>query len=80
MRRLLSFLRALYRRLSGYTPRLTSWVWCPNCRHNLNGDEASFQGYNDRGLVVYECALCAHRSSWDFDAPAPLLIEGEVLL
>jgi len=55
--------------------RRTSWAYCPECRHDLNGDDKSFQGYDEAGLVVYECSRCTHVSRWDFDPPAPILVE-----
>lgn len=56
-------------------PRRTSWVWCPRCRRDLNGDDASFQR-DDNGVVEYVCATCGHRSKWLFDAPVPVLLDG----
>lgn len=48
----------------------TSWVWCPICGRDLNGDSESF--VSDEEFVTYQCATCASISIWDFDAPAPI--------
>lgn len=48
----------------------TSWVYCPNCRRDLNGDNESF--VEDNRLVRYTCATCGFNSEWDFGAPVPL--------
>lgn len=52
----------------------TSWCYCPGCRHDLNGDDASFV-QDLEGFVLYKCASCGSTSQWDFTAPAPLLLD-----
>lgn len=59
-------------RLRGWFRRSkrTSWVYCPNCHRDLNGDNDSY--VSDRLYVRYTCAGCGVRSEWDFDAPVPI--------
>jgi hypothetical protein len=66
---------SLMRALRG--PTRTSWAWCPKCRRDLNGDAISFVSdeADSGGPVTYRCADCQTVSVWDFDAPAPLLLE-----
>lgn len=55
----------------------TCWVWCPVCKHDLNGDDESFVSDDENG-VHYRCASCGFRSLFDFDiAPVPVLMPGE---
>ncbi len=57
-------------------PTRTSWVYCPQCRHDLNGDDKSFVSDHD-GRVTYRCASCGHVSLFDFARyPVPVCIEG----
>lgn len=47
---------------------------CPKCRLNLV--EYAVE-YTDTDLVRYTCR-CGHKSGWQFDAPVPLLMEGDL--
>lgn len=49
----------------------SSWVYCPNCRRDLNGDNESFVD-DMGGLVRYTCTSCKANSEWLFDAPVPI--------
>lgn len=55
-------------------PKRTSWIWCPQCRHDLNGDDRSFTGYDTDGLAQYKCAACGFRSVFLLDAPVPIWV------
>lgn len=54
-------------------PSRSCWVWCPFCRHDLNGDEASFISETEEGVVLYRCAGCGRESRFDFNPPVPVL-------
>jgi len=57
-------------------PRRTTWVYCPTCRRDLNGDDESYidsSGDWDQ-FEQYLCASCGFRSEFDFDAPVPLYL------
>ena len=59
-------------------PTRTSWVWCPRCRHDMNGDNESFI-QDVEGIVLYRCAGCGHESTFDFaHYPVPVCVRGEV--
>ncbi len=67
---------ALYPRSA--KPARTSYVYCPRCRHDLNGDDESFVLEVD-GIVTYRCANCTHNSQFDFcHYPVPVCIEGRL--
>jgi len=53
----------------------TSWIYCPKCHHDLNGDGYSFaqHGMGDH-LAYYRCATCGLQSKFDLDAPVPLYV------
>lgn len=52
----------------------TCWVFCPQCRHDLNGDDKSFV-IELGSMVTYRCASCGHISRFFFDAPVPIYQE-----
>jgi len=53
----------------------TSWIYCPVCRHDLNGDNESFVSMPDE-VATFSCAACSHVSRWLMAAPVPLLLRG----
>lgn len=53
-------------------PRKTTWVWCPICHEDLTENNSFLENTK---LVYYRCSNCHTKSSWDFDAPAPILID-----
>lgn len=51
----------------------TSWIHCPQCRRDLNGDNESF--VDDMGSEVrYTCATCNTNSLFELDAPVPIYL------
>lgn len=56
--------------------RRPSWVWCPSCRRDLNGDALSFQT-DDGDVAVYGCFTCGLVTEWLFSAPVPILLKVE---
>lgn len=50
----------------------TSWIWCPQCRRDLNGDDASL--VSDADTVRYTCATCGFNSEFLLDAPVPIYL------
>lgn len=51
----------------------TSWIYCPHCRRDLNGDNDSF--VDDMGSQVrYTCATCKTNSEFDLDAPVAIYL------
>lgn len=52
-----------------------SWIWCPNCRHDLNGDGYSFASHGmGQDLAYYTCATCGFKSKFDLEPPAPIYL------
>lgn len=51
----------------------TSWIYCPRCRRDLNGDNVSWVD-NCGGMERYTCATCGFNSEFDLDAPAPIYL------
>lgn len=50
----------------------TTFVYCPKCGCELiSSDSFVF----DEELVTYKCVKCGVISEWDFDSPAPILIQ-----
>lgn len=51
-----------------------TFVYCPKCNNELvrNGNLIK-----DTDFVYYRCSKCGHESKWDFDAPCPILVEGD---
>lgn len=41
----------------------TSWLYCPVCKHDLNGDDKSFLREKDNHWF-YKCANCGCKSKW----------------
>ena len=52
----------------------TTFVHCPRCRFEMVNSN-SFKGYDDNGLVFYECEKCGRESYWNFDLPVPVLLK-----
>jgi predicted RNA-binding Zn-ribbon protein involved in translation (DUF1610 family) len=65
-----SMLRALLHPASRQTTR----VYCPTCRNELVANGVLLYDSPTHG-VLYRCDNCDSFSRWDFDAPAPLLLE-----
>lgn len=53
---------------------LKTACYCPECNNELISS-GSF--VSDEELVTYKCTECGNESKWYFDAPVPILIEGE---
>lgn len=56
--------------------RQRTFVYCPSCEYELcaGGDWMGSPSHNSP-VEVYKCARCGTFSSWDFDAPVPLLLK-----
>ena len=52
--------------------RQRTFCWCPICKEDLCSNNSFIE---DTDLVRYECSNCGCLSSWDFDAPSPILIK-----
>ncbi len=52
----------------------TTFCYCPNCRHELVSDPDAF--IYDLDCVRYQCPKCGTHSTWDFDAPVPILLHS----
>jgi hypothetical protein len=50
-----------------------TFCYCPECRNELCGDEKT-ECYEGGSFVIYFCGKCHAESTWDFDAPVPLLL------
>ena len=55
----------------------TTFCYCPMCRNELCGDERTLC-YDGGTFVTYDCAQCHTESTWDFDAPVPILLASQV--
>lgn len=56
-------------------PIRSSWVYCWNCKRDLNGDNSSYvREVGPYDYVWYKCASCGHHSVFDFGAPAAILL------
>lgn len=52
----------------------SSWLYCPVCHHDLNGDEKSFlEEKNDHWY--YKCARCGCKSKWSLAFLLPVVVE-----
>lgn len=52
----------------------TSWLWCPICNHDLNGDNESFKGESkDHMFWNYKCANCGCKSKFGLWFPMPVI-------
>ena len=49
----------------------TTFCYCPNCSNELISS-GSF--ISDEDIVTFICVKCCVTSEWDFDAPAPILL------
>lgn len=50
-----------------------SWLFCPICSHDLNGDNESFiRESKDRMYWYFKCANCGCKSKWHLYGPVPL--------
>jgi hypothetical protein len=43
-----------------------SWLYCPLCKHDLNGDNESFLK-EDKDYWYYKCSNCGCKSKWLLD-------------
>ena len=51
-----------------------SWLWCPICSHDLNGDGDSFKGESkDHMFWNYKCANCGCNSKFGLWFPMPII-------
>lgn len=58
-----------------------SWLYCPACKHDLNGDNESYQfqrltnvNGQDECFWFYKCANCSCESQWLLDVfPMPVI-------
>lgn len=58
-----------------------SWLYCPACHHDLNGDKESFMferltniNGQDESFWFFTCANCGCQSQWLLDAfPMPVV-------
>lgn len=55
----------------------TSWLYCHQCRHDLNGDNQSFLMELDNRWH-YKCAHCGAFSVFSLDYPVPVRVAGTV--
>ena len=54
-----------------HAEKQTAWAYCPNCKRDLCSNP--LVACEDTDVVRYVCN-CGARSTWDFDAPVPLLL------
>lgn len=71
-KKLISRLVAAFKEWSKDRSR-TSWLYCPVCKHDLNGDDKSFLRESD-GHWYYKCANCGCKSKWSLLYLAPVCI------
>ena len=69
------YVRFMNRRKNAKKQR--TYCWCPICNEDLCSN-GSFR--SDTDLVRYECENCHCRSSWNFDAPVPILINHDKII
>lgn len=50
-----------------------TFCWCPTYKNELCGDPAT-DCYEGGSFMTYSCGKCHTESTWDFDAPIPLLL------
>lgn len=62
------------KKYSNYKKQQRTHVYCPKCNNELvkNGNLI-----RDTDFVYFKCSKCGHESKWDFDAPCPILINGD---
>jgi hypothetical protein len=51
----------------------TSWLYCPICKHDLNGDNNSFLHEKDNHWF-YKCSNCGCKSKWSLSFLTPICI------
>jgi hypothetical protein len=50
-----------------------SWLFCPLCNHDLNGDDKSFVRESKNHMFWhYKCDRCGSKSKWHLYGPVPL--------
>lgn len=54
-------------------PRQYTFVYCPGCNEDLVSQDGAF--IEDTDLVRYRCK-CGVKSEWNFDFPAPVLVDS----
>jgi hypothetical protein len=66
----------LLRKLFGSESRPSCQVFCPQCRNELTTCENSPYEYDEdhEAVIRYVCGACKTQSTWDFAAPAPILL------
>ena len=52
----------------------TTFCYCPNCSNELISSGSLI---SDKEIVTYICVKCGVTSKWDFDAPAPILLNNK---
>ncbi len=67
----------LWRQVRAFRASVSSTACCPWCAEVLNHSDRSFLR-DDADGVHYRCVTCGTTSRWDFDAPAPLLIDAAI--
>jgi hypothetical protein len=65
-----------FMRLRKQARKQNTFCWCPLCGEDLCSNR-SFK--SDTETIKYECSNCGCRSSWNFDAPLPILIKFDKL-
>lgn len=73
--RLMEFMAKLMPCVCRRDPKQRTFVYCPKCNTELC---STGELLGDTDLVRYRCIVCGHRSGWNFDMPAPVLIEGHL--
>lgn len=48
---------------------------CPECEEDLVTQEDNVEVNKEDGTVIFEYSSCEVQSTWDFSAPAPILID-----
>lgn len=67
---LFTYLKKLFTR----KPEQRTRCWCPKCKNELISSGSYVKHFLDM-TVHYRCVKCGTETQWDFDCPAPILLE-----
>lgn len=62
-----------------FSEAVGTYCECPECEEDLVRQEDNVKVEKEDGTVIFECESCETQSTWDFSAPAPILIDYGVI-